>query len=151
MLVHPPKGQGRRGVTQGTNNHNTLISLSMSRSSRILADFGQLGSVTRLGVQVEWARDEAFRSTGLCDEARHSDRLGPRSFSRSACDRARDELGRPPWEGMMVEVPNIMNVVEVSKFYRGFEMKSIGVWTLAVSTPQCRGDYQQRVTDPRRL
>jgi hypothetical protein len=42
-------------------------------------------------------------------------------------DQARDELGRPPREGMTIEVPNIMNAVEVSKFYRGPKMKSIGV------------------------
>jgi hypothetical protein len=42
-------------------------------------------------------------------------------------DRAWDKLGRPPREGMTIEVPNIMNAVEVSKFYRGPEMKSIGV------------------------
>jgi hypothetical protein len=30
-------------------------------------------------------------------------------------------------EGMTVEVPNIMNAVEVSKFYQGPDMKSIGV------------------------
>jgi hypothetical protein len=136
------------------------------QADRVRDDF-HAQSVTGSGVQTDWpgmiftldvqtdrARDDFH--------ARRSDWPGSGLFSCPTCDGAcrlgrlgsgwaRDELGRPPREGMTIEVPNITNAVEVSKFYRGLEMKSIGVWTLAVSTPQCGGGYQRRVTDRRRL
>jgi hypothetical protein len=117
---------------------NTLISLSLSVTGpppeRWARDEVGLGWFSlRLWWGPRWGRPAMIFTPGL------------------QADQAQDELGRPPREGMTIEVPNITNAVEVSKFCRGPEMKSIGVWTLAVSTPQCAGDYQGRVTDSRRL
>jgi hypothetical protein len=38
-----------------------------------------------------------------------------------------------------------------SRSPNSIEVPSIGVWNLAIFTPQCGGGYQRRVTDPRRL
>ncbi len=76
-------------------------------------------SVTGLGVQTDWA-------TSVGPDVQ-TDWLGMIFTPGVQTDRARDEVGRRPREEMTVEVPNITNVIEVSKLYRGPEMKSIGV------------------------
>jgi hypothetical protein len=78
------------------------------------------------GVQPDWA--EMIFTPGIqADRAR--DDFHARLVTRPGvqADRARDELGRSTREGMTIEVPNITNAIEVSKFYQGPEMKSIGV------------------------